>query len=419
MKSFLIANPKGGAGKSTLATNLAGYFARNGHRVMLGDIDRQHSSRDWLAIRPNVLPPIHGWDLEKDQPARPPKETTHAVLDTPAGLHGKNLERALKQVRRVIVPVQPSLFDILATRSFLETLLEEKAVRKEKTFVAVVGMRVEGVGEIQQFGSQYAMRIWLDPARLNNFQLTPVDVKSAIQAQNVQVSSGQFGGLQPVHQPALLEGGGAGHDDKGGDRQGEGHGQQQQAAGQAVRGARRQTLAPDVRQTNGDASPASAVTTASARAGSSPARTSSWRRGMTAPACSSETGESEQPDTPPTPPDPAAKWPIRISSVQETLGSDDAFEEGDKIGVYVVNRNSDGSQVALKTEGNYIDNRMYVLRSTWTSAVPEYWKRRLLHVLSLHHDHSECRGTAMEREDQPKRSVGLQGQRTAHRQDAG
>ena len=97
-------------------------------------------------------------------------------------------------------------------------------------------------------------------------------------------------------------------------------------------------------------------------------------------ACSSETGESEQPDTPPTPPDPAAKWPIRISSVQETLGSDDAFEEGDKIGVYVVNRNSDGSQVALKTEGNYIDNRMYVLRSTWTSAVPEYWKDAATHA---------------------------------------
>ena len=97
-------------------------------------------------------------------------------------------------------------------------------------------------------------------------------------------------------------------------------------------------------------------------------------------ACSSETGEGEQPDTPPTPPDPAAKWPIRISSVQETLGSDDAFEEGDKIGVYVVNRNSDGSQVALKTEGNYIDNRMYVLRSTWTSAVPEYWKDAATHA---------------------------------------
>ncbi|GAC1030261.1 multidrug efflux RND transporter permease subunit MexB [Pseudomonas sp. No.21] len=55
--------------------------------------------------------------------------------------------------------------------------------------------RTKGVGDFQVFGSQYAMRIWLDPARLNNYQLTPVDVKSAIQAQNVQVSSGQLGGL--------------------------------------------------------------------------------------------------------------------------------------------------------------------------------------------------------------------------------
>ncbi|WJN60259.1 efflux RND transporter permease subunit [Pseudomonas sp. SO81] len=55
--------------------------------------------------------------------------------------------------------------------------------------------RTKGVGDFQVFGSQYAMRIWLHPARLNNYQLTPVDVKSAIQAQNVQVSSGQLGGL--------------------------------------------------------------------------------------------------------------------------------------------------------------------------------------------------------------------------------
>ena len=55
--------------------------------------------------------------------------------------------------------------------------------------------RTKGVGDFQVFGSQYAMRIWLDPAKLNNFALTPVDVKSAIQAQNVQISSGQLGGL--------------------------------------------------------------------------------------------------------------------------------------------------------------------------------------------------------------------------------
>ena len=163
MKSFLIANPKGGAGKSTLATNLAGYFARAGGRVMLGDIDRQQSSCDWLGIRPAGLPPIASWAIEDGQPARPPKGTTHVVLDTPAGLHGKLLERVLKPVRRVIVPVQPSLFDILATRHFLDTLLAEKTVRKEKTFVAVVGMRVDArtraASELERFLSSYELPV--------------------------------------------------------------------------------------------------------------------------------------------------------------------------------------------------------------------------------------------------------------------
>ena len=63
LHSFLIANPKGGCGKTTLATNLAGYFARQGHRVMLGDIDRQQSSREWLKLRPQGLPPIRSWDI--------------------------------------------------------------------------------------------------------------------------------------------------------------------------------------------------------------------------------------------------------------------------------------------------------------------------------------------------------------------
>ena len=163
MKSFLIANPKGGAGKTTLATNLAGYFAQAGHRVMLGDSDRQQSAREWLKIRPDTLPPIHGWSVEKDQPLRPPRDTTHVVLDTPAGLHGKVLEKVLRQVSRVIVPVQPSLFDILATRDFLEALLQEKAVRKERTFVAVVGMRVDprtrAAGELERFLSSWDLPV--------------------------------------------------------------------------------------------------------------------------------------------------------------------------------------------------------------------------------------------------------------------
>ena len=146
LKSFLIANPKGGCGKTTLSTNLAGYFARQGHRVMLGDIDRQQSAREWLKLRPVGLPPIRSWEINASEPgkaAHPPRDTTHVVLDTPAGLHGRKLDQVVKMVHRVIVPLQPSIFDILATRDFLDILLEEKAVRQQKTFVAVVGMRVD------------------------------------------------------------------------------------------------------------------------------------------------------------------------------------------------------------------------------------------------------------------------------------
>ena len=155
MKVFLIANPKGGSGKSTLATNLAGYFASCRKEVMLGDIDRQQSSREWLALRPFAAPTIETWNLGPDKVARPPAGTTHAVLDTPAGLQGKLLEKVLKVSARVIIPVQPSLFDMWATQQFVTALLAEKAVRKGRADVAVVGMRVDprtrAAGELERF----------------------------------------------------------------------------------------------------------------------------------------------------------------------------------------------------------------------------------------------------------------------------
>jgi chromosome partitioning protein len=138
MPVIVVANPKGGVGKSTLATNLAGYFTFQGHNVMLGDVDVQQSSRSWLQLRAPTLPPISAWEVTDGHIAKPPKGTTHMVLDTPAGLHGKRLDKVLQIADRVIVPLQASMFDILATQEFLQTLKKQEGKFK----VGVLGMRV-------------------------------------------------------------------------------------------------------------------------------------------------------------------------------------------------------------------------------------------------------------------------------------
>jgi len=144
MPVILVANPKGGVGKSTIATNLAGYFSSRGLPTMLGDTDRQQSAHSWLALRPASLPKIASWDVEEDGKVRAPKGISHAVLDSPAGLHGKRLAALLKIADKVVVPLQPSMFDILATRDFLAQLAEVHGKGdKGGPKVGVVGMRVD------------------------------------------------------------------------------------------------------------------------------------------------------------------------------------------------------------------------------------------------------------------------------------
>jgi chromosome partitioning protein len=142
MPIVVVANPKGGVGKSTLSTNIAGYFASRGHAVMLGDVDRQLSSKLWLGLRPSAARPITSWEIDASTIAKPPKGTTHVVLDTPAGLHGKRLNEVVKMADRIVVPLQPSVFDIFATRAFLDELVQNK--HASKTQIALVGMRVDG-----------------------------------------------------------------------------------------------------------------------------------------------------------------------------------------------------------------------------------------------------------------------------------
>ena len=141
MPVVLVANPKGGVGKSTLSTNVAGYFASQGHSVMLGDADRQQSSRLWLRLRPPEARPIQTWDISHDLIARPPRDVSHVVLDTPAGLHGWRFKDVMRLADKVLVPLQPSIFDIYATRAFLDEVAELK--RSSQLDIGIIGMRVD------------------------------------------------------------------------------------------------------------------------------------------------------------------------------------------------------------------------------------------------------------------------------------
>ena len=141
MALVAVANPKGGVGKSTLATNIAGYYASRGHAVALGDVDGQQSARWWLGERPQVARTIQLWEATPDWIGRPPRDVAHAVLDTPAGLQGWRLKDVLRKADRIVVPLQASVFDIFATRQFLDDL---QALRIDTSAqIGIVGMRVD------------------------------------------------------------------------------------------------------------------------------------------------------------------------------------------------------------------------------------------------------------------------------------
>lgn len=141
MQVVVVANPKGGVGKSTLATQVAAHYACQGRAVALGDCDPQQSARLWLGLRPAAARPIALWNTAGDDLSKPPRDAEYAVLDTPAGLHGKALKEILKRADKVLVPLQPSVFDIFATRAFMDTLVESRQAARLR--VGVVAMRAD------------------------------------------------------------------------------------------------------------------------------------------------------------------------------------------------------------------------------------------------------------------------------------
>ncbi len=170
MSVYVVANPKGGVGKSTLATNLAGYLARRESDradapsrdderppVVLADVDRQESGALWLSLRPPELPRIGLWTTDAEALGKLPKAARHAVIDTPAGLQGKRLDAVMKAADAILVPLQASVFDIYATRDFIVELRQRR--RHAEVPIAVIGNRVREHSHAAEQLEQFLARL--------------------------------------------------------------------------------------------------------------------------------------------------------------------------------------------------------------------------------------------------------------------
>ena len=110
---------------------------------MLGDADVQQSARQWLKLRAPALAPIQTWEINGSM-VKPPKGVTHVVIDTPAAIAGRTLTDVVKAADKILVPLTPSMFDVMATQQFLEELKGHFKTQKDmEKKVAIVGMRVD------------------------------------------------------------------------------------------------------------------------------------------------------------------------------------------------------------------------------------------------------------------------------------
>lgn len=143
MPVIAVVNRKGGSGKSTFAAHVAAWCARQGHSVMLGDVDRQQSSRAWLRRRDPVLPAISPWAMDHKNVLRVPTGITHVVLDTPGGIHGFDLARVVMFADAIVMPVCSSMFDRESAAACHAELLTLPRVAGGRCKLAVVGMRID------------------------------------------------------------------------------------------------------------------------------------------------------------------------------------------------------------------------------------------------------------------------------------
>ena len=149
MNRIVVLNPKGGSGKTTIATNLASYFASRQQKPVLMDFDPQGSSLRWLRKRDPTLPPVHAINAFEIDPRttrtfqlRVPALATHVIVDTPAAVGPSQLPELTRDARKIIVPVLPSDIDIHACSRCIRDLLLVAKIRRQDNRIGVVANRI-------------------------------------------------------------------------------------------------------------------------------------------------------------------------------------------------------------------------------------------------------------------------------------
>ncbi len=151
MNRILVLNPKGGSGKTTIATNLASYYACQGVGTALLDYDPQGSSARWASQRHEDLPPVHcvnacaktNTAMTRSWYLRVPPGTEQMIIDAPAGVTGAKLQEFLRNVDAILIPVMPSSIDVHAMAKFIQELLLQGKVKQRGIKVGIVANRVK------------------------------------------------------------------------------------------------------------------------------------------------------------------------------------------------------------------------------------------------------------------------------------
>lgn len=185
MRTIMTLNAKGGCGKSTLATNLASFYADQGASVTLADLDDQQSSLTWLSNRPADRPAIHGIDATR-QALRVPRGTDVLILDAPAAIHGSELTALVRRAETLLVPVLPSPLDIRAGARFIGELLTVGKVSRKQSRLAVVANRVRQNTRVYQ-----SLEAFLNSLRIP-FPATLRDTQNYIRAAERGLGIGEM-----------------------------------------------------------------------------------------------------------------------------------------------------------------------------------------------------------------------------------